>query len=368
SILGTPRYMSPEQACGTPVDKRTDIWSFGVVLYEMVSGYAPFTGHTPGEVMSAVLEKEPPPLTRYVSHAPAELQQIVSKTLRKDCEERYYNARELLDALKDLRHKLEVEAELQASTATLPWLRWIRSRTVVALFLLLVAVHLALPFYWHRNVTTAASVHKSIAVLPFENASKDPNAEYLSEGISEALINSLTELQRLRVIARSTAFQYKGKDVDPRRVGRELQVASVLTGRVRQSQDALSIQVDLVDAVTGAQLWGEEYLRKISDVVAVKQAIAREVTEKLKLKLSGEEQRRLAKDDSTNTEAYRFYLRGRYFWNKRTPDGIKQAITEFQQAIERDPNFALGYVGLADCYTGLTFYNFAAPHEAMPRA
>ena len=214
----------------------------------------------------------------------------------------------------------------------------------------------------------ATSLDKSIAVLPFENASNDPNAEYLSEGISEALINSLTELQRLRVIARSTAFQYKGKDVDPRRVGRELQVASVLTGRVRQSQDALSIQVDLVDAVTGAQLWGEEYVRKISDVIAVKQAIAREVTAKLKLKLTGEEQRRLAKGDSTNTEAYRFYLRGRYFWNKRTPDGIKQAIAEFQQAIDRDPNFALGYVGLADCYTGLTFYNFAAPHEAMPKA
>jgi adenylate cyclase len=214
----------------------------------------------------------------------------------------------------------------------------------------------------------AVSSKKSIAVLPFENASNDPNAEYLSEGISEALINSLSELQRLRVIARSTAFHYKGKDADPRRVGRELQVAAVLTGRVRQAQDALSIQVDLIDAATGAQLWGEEYHRKISDVIAVKQTIAREVTEKLKLKLSGEEQRRLAKGDSTNTEAYRFYLRGRYFWNKRTPDGIKQAIAEFQQAIERDPHFALGYVGLADCYTGLTFYNFAAPHEAMPKA
>jgi len=137
---------------------------------------------------------------------------------------------------------------------------------------------------------------------------------------------------------------------------------------VRQAQDALSVQVDLVDTATGAELWGEEYHRKISDVIAVKQAIAREVTEKLKLKLSSEEKHRLAKEDSTNTEAYRFYLRGRYFWNKRTPDGIKQAITEFQHAIERDANFALGYVGLADCYTGLTFYNFAAPHEAMPKA
>jgi TolB-like protein/tetratricopeptide (TPR) repeat protein len=220
---------------------------------------------------------------------------------------------------------------------------------------------------WKSAGAAQASSH-SIAVMPFENAGNDPNTEYLSEGISEALINSLTELQQLRVIARSTAFQYKGKDVDPRRVGRELQVAVVLTGKVRQMQDALSVQVDLVDASTGAQLWGSVYDRKIADLVAVKQAIAQEVTAKLKLKLSSEEQRRLVKRDSINPEAYQFYLRGRYFWNKRTPDGIKQAIEQFQQGIERDPNFALGHVGLADSYIGLTFYDFAAPHETMPKA
>ncbi len=365
SILGTTSYMSPEQACGAQIDKRTDIWSLGVVLYEMVTGHAPFAGDTPRDVMSSILEREPPPLARYTAHTPAELQQIISKTLRKDRDERYHGAHELLDALKDFRRKLETESERAAAPL---WLRWTRSPAALVLVLTIAALALALPFYWHRNVTTAASLDKSIAVLPFENASKDPNAEYLSEGISEALINSLSELQRLRVIARSTAFQYKGKDVDPRRVGRELQVTSVLTGRVQQSQDALSIQVDLVDAVTGAQLWGEEYVRKISDVIAVKQAIAREVTAKLKLKLTGEEQRRLAKGDSTNPEAYQFYLRGRYFWNKRTSDGIKQAIEHFQKSIERDPDFALGYVGLADSYTGLTFYNFAAPQETMPKA
>jgi TolB-like protein/Tfp pilus assembly protein PilF/class 3 adenylate cyclase len=209
---------------------------------------------------------------------------------------------------------------------------------------------------------------KSIAVLPFENASNEPNTEYLSEGISEALINTLSELQQLRVIARPMAFRYKSKDVDSRQVGRELGVAAVLTGKVRQMQDALNVQVDLVDAVTGAQIWGAGYDRKIADLVAVKQAIAQEVTAKLKLKLSNEEQRRLVRRDSVNADAYQFYLRGRYFWNKRTSDGIKQAIEHFQQSIERDPNFALGYVGLADSYTGLTFYNFAAPHEAMPKA
>jgi TolB-like protein/Tfp pilus assembly protein PilF len=215
---------------------------------------------------------------------------------------------------------------------------------------------------------SAKTPEQSIAVLPFENASNEPNTEYLSEGISEALINSLSELQQLRVIARPTTFRYKPKDVDPRQVGRELGVAAVLTGKVRQMQDALKVQVDLVDAVTGAQIWGAGYDRKIADLVAIKQAIVQEVTAKLKLKLSSEEQRRLVKRDSTNAEAYQFYLRGRYFWNKRTSDGIKQAIEHFQQSIERDPNFALGYVGLADSYIALTFYNFAAPHETMPKA
>jgi adenylate cyclase len=215
---------------------------------------------------------------------------------------------------------------------------------------------------------SAKTPERSIAVLPFENASNEPNTEYLSEGISEALINSLSELQQLRVIARPTAFRYKAKDVDPRQVGRELRVAAVLTGKVRQMQDALKVQVDLVDAVTGAQIWGAGYDRKIADLVAIKQAIVQEVTAKLKLKLSSEEQRRLVKRDSTNAEAYQFYLRGRYFWNKRTSDGIKQAIEHFQQSIERDPNFALGYVGLADSYIALTFYNFAPPHETMPKA
>ncbi|HLC12109.1 MAG TPA: tetratricopeptide repeat protein [Chthoniobacterales bacterium] len=220
---------------------------------------------------------------------------------------------------------------------------------------------------WKSADAAQAGSH-SIAVMPFENAGNDPNTEYLAEGISEALINSLAELRQLRVIARATAFRYKRKDVDPQRVGRELQVAAVLTGKVRQMQDALNVQVDLVDAATGAQIWGAGYDRKLTDLVAIKQAIAQEVTAKLKLKLSSEEQRRLVKRDSSNAEAYQFYLRGRYFWNKRTPDGIKQAIDQFQQAIQRDPNFALGYTGLADSYIALTFYNFAAPHETMPKA
>jgi len=250
-----------------------------------------------------------------------------------------------------------------------------RGPLIGALALLLIALGVgALVFFRAKTLQTGKSPvalqanTQSIAVLPFENASNDPNAEYLSEGISEALINSLTELQQLKVIARSTAFHYKGKDVDPKRVGRELQVATVLTGKVRQMQDALSVQVDLVDAATGAQLWGAAYDRKISDVVTVKQTIAREVTEKLKLKLSGEDQRRLVKRDTANAEAYQFYLRGRYLWNKRTPEGLNLAIDQFQQAIERDPNFALGYVGLADAYLLVQQYIGVPSRDAMPKA
>ena len=193
-------------------------------------------------------------------------------------------------------------------------------------------------------------VENSIAVLPFENAIHDANTEYLSDGISEALINSLTELQQLKVIARSTAFQYRGKQADPQAVGRELKVRTVLTGAVRQVDDRLNVQVDLVDATTGSQLWGQEYERKLADVVAVKQALVREVTEKLRLKLTGEQQQRLTQRDTTNPEAYQFYLRGRYYWNKRTSDNVRRAIDQFQQAADKDPNYAVAYAGLADCY------------------
>ena len=241
---------------------------------------------------------------------------------------------------------------------------------VLVFFALLAAATVWWPKRDHARLSARTAALKSIAVLPFENASGNVNAEYLSEGISEALINSLTEVQQLRVIARATAFHYKGKSIDPRRVGRELQVTAVLTGKVRQVQDDLSVQVDLVDAATGAQLWGAGYDRKISDVVAVKQIIAREVTEKLKVKLSGEEEHRLVKRDTTNAEAYQFYLQGRYFWNKRTQEGLTKGIGYFRQAVDSDPNYALAYVGLADSYNFLGAFGIALlpPGEAMPKA
>jgi TolB-like protein/Tfp pilus assembly protein PilF len=209
---------------------------------------------------------------------------------------------------------------------------------------------------------------KSIAVLPFENAIHDADTEYLSDGISEALINSLTELQQLKVIARSTAFRYKGKQIDPQGVGRDLNVRTVLMGVVRQAGDRLNVQVDLVDATTGAQLWGQEYERKLADVLAVKQALVREVTEKLKVRLTGEQQQRLTQRDTINPDAYQFYLRGRYYWNKRTAENLKKAMEQFQQAVEKDPNYALAYVGLGDCYLLLEDYAGTPASETYPKA
>jgi TolB-like protein/Tfp pilus assembly protein PilF len=214
----------------------------------------------------------------------------------------------------------------------------------------------------------ASAPEKSIAVLPFENASGNADTEYLSDGISEALINSLTELQQLRVIARSTAFRYKGKQVDPLAVGRDLKVKTVLMGVIRQLDDRLNVQVDLVDTATGAQLWGREYERKLAEVLAVKQALVREVTEKLKLRLTGEQQQQLTQRDTTNPEAYQFYLRGRYYWNKRTAENVKKASDQFRQAAEKDPNYALAYVGLADCVVLQEDYIGTPASETYARA
>jgi TolB-like protein/Flp pilus assembly protein TadD len=209
---------------------------------------------------------------------------------------------------------------------------------------------------------------KSIAVLPFDNATHNSETEYLSDGISEALINSLSELEQLKVVARSTTFRYKGKQVEPQAVGRELKVQTVLMGVVRQLGDNLDVQVDLVDAVTGAQLWGREYERKVADVLAVKQALVREVTDKLRLRLSGEQEQRLTHRDTTNPEAYQFYLKGRYYWNKRTPQNVSKAMDEFQKAADKDPNYALAYVGLADCHLLQEDYVGIPASDCYPKA
>lgn len=395
-VMGTAIYMSPEQARGLNVDARTDIFSLGVLIYEMVTGRLPFDGSNTNEILGSILsDKEHAPLARFARQVPAELERIVDKALRKDREERYQTIKDMLLDLKRLKHRLEFDAEVERSrppemkseqtmtagapatlsgqrTQTIPntesgvgRIKHHRGILTIVLPLLIVAaaglaylVYLAVP----------PSKIESIVVLPLINASGDPNTEYLSDGISEALINSLTELPQLHVVARSTAFRYKGREIDPQQVGRELNVRAVLMGTVRQMGDMLNVQMDLVDATTGSQLWGQDYERKTSDLLSIKQAIAREVTEKLRLRLSGDEQRQLTKRDTTSVEAYQFYLRGRYYWNKRSAEGIRKAIEQFHQAIDVDPNYALAYAGLADCYLQLEQYAGVLSSEMVPKA
>jgi eukaryotic-like serine/threonine-protein kinase len=361
SILGTVRYMSPEQACGGQVDKRTDIWSLGVVLYEMATGNAPFTGDTPKEVMTSILEKEPPPLTHYIAHAPAELQQIISKTLRKDREERYPSAHELLQALKDLRHKLEVESDLARAAAAPSWLRWPRSPAALALVVLVAALALAFPFYCHRNVTKSLPPEKSITVLPFLDLSETKDQEYFCDGMSEEILEALAKVEGLRVVARTSSFSFKGKSVNAREVGEKLNVANVLEGSLRREGNHVRVTAELINARSGFHLWTETYDRKLEDVFALQDEITRAIVDALKIKLAvslpGHEQR--------NTEVYDLYLQGLYFSNKGSEEDLRRALSFFQRAVEKDPTFARAWTGIAKVWYFLADV-YVKPLDAYP--
>ena len=396
-IIGTARYMSPEQARGLEVDARTDIFSLGTVLYEMITGNTPFEGGTNSDVIASILREEPTPLARYAPAAPAELQRIVSHALAKDREQRYQTARELFSDLKNLKQEMEFEeklgrsGQLRAETMALPATSIAEDATLItkgapavhtsrstemgqpkrspaALIiaaalagLVLVAILARISF---RGPTEAIN---SVAVLPFANVGGDANTEYLSDGITESLINSLSQIPNLKVIARSSVFRYKGKQVDPQAVGRELQVRAVLTGKVVQIGDTLTIQTDLIDITNQTQLWGEKYNRKVSDVLSVEDDISKEISQRLRLTLTGPQKQQLVKHYTASAEAYQLYWKGRYHWNKRTPDDIKEAINNFQQAINIDHNYALAYTGLADCYVLGSLLQMP-PKEAMPIA
>jgi serine/threonine protein kinase len=342
-ILGTVRYMSPEQASGAPVDKRTDIWSLGVVLYEMITGHAPFTGETPREVMSAILEKEALPLTRYVSQTPAELQQIIGKTLRKDREERYQSSYELLQALKGLRHKLEVEAELERSIAAPLWRRWIRSPAAVVLALLVAASVLALLFYQERNLTTTPPPEKSIAVLPLENLSDEKENAFFADGIHDELLSNLSKIKDLKVISRTSVRQYKsGSPRNLREIGEQLGVAHVLEGTVQRTANRVKVSVQLIDARTDAHVWSQTYDRDLVDVFAVQSEIAKTIADQLHAKLSPAEKTAIAERPTADPVAYAYYRRA-----KEIDLAVKQRVELLEKATQRDPSFALAYCDLA---------------------
>jgi serine/threonine protein kinase/Flp pilus assembly protein TadD len=398
-IMGTATYMSPEQARGMEMDGRTDVFSLGILIYEMVAGRLPFHGSNRNEIVASILsDREAEPLARYAHELPAELERIVAKALRKNRDERYQTARDLLLDLKALKQELEFAAKLESSAPpetfgvhpsggqrsgarrlppegdtpnmTQPTSRaeylitGIKQHKLAAvLALVLIAVGLvALAGYLHARNTEVAI--ESIAVLPFANQNHDPDSEYLSDGLTESIINSLTQLPNLKVIARSSVFRYQGKETDPMTAGKELGVRAVLTGRILQRGDNLVISTELLDVRDNKQLWGDQYTRKVSDLLSVQREIAREITSNLRLQLSGPEQKRLAKHYTENPEAYQLYLRGRYFWNKFTEDGLKKSIEYFNQAIEKDPNYAQAYAGIAVAYNVLG-NNYQNPNETV---
>jgi eukaryotic-like serine/threonine-protein kinase len=362
-VVGTMPYMSPEQVQGEPLGPSSDIFSLGIVLYEMLAGQHPFIDKSAAVTMSRILLAEPTPTDQFKTHVSPELETLLSKMLRKDRATRYQSAQ---DFLTDLRQLDNTQAETPRRTIFNK--STITTLAVVAGVLALIAAVIAIS----SRFSTPHS--ESLAILPFTYTSSDPHLmanadrEYISDGMTESIINNLSQLTSLKVIARSSVFRYKGKDLDVQAIGRELNVGSVLIGRVNQEGDELRIGVELMDVQGNRSIWGDTYQRKTGDILTVQKEIARNISEKLRLKLSGADQTQLTKTYTDNGEAYQAYLKGRYYWNKRTDEGFKKAIGFFQQAIDNDPNYALAYTGLADCYTLRSDYGFLASQEGYALA
>ena len=364
TALGTVAYMSPEQVRARQLDGRTDLFSFGIVLYEMATGKLPFQGNSSGLITDAILNRNQVPPIRVNSDIPLALQEVIDRALEKDRNLRYQHAADMRADLQRLKRDTlsgRSASEEEPESIQIPMTRRLSSSTGRRARNSLVPTGALRP-------PKVSKVIDSLAVLPFENTSGDAEHDYLSDGITGSLINILAMVPKLRVMAQSTVFRYKGHEIDPQTIGRELNVRAVLTGRMMQSGGSLRIGAELVDVATGCQLWGDLYDRKLGDIFAVQDDISREISGKLQLQLTRADKKRLTKHHTENAEAYRLYLKGRHHWNRWTEEGFYKAIDYFQQAVEEDPSYALAYTGLADSYILLGWNSYLPPKEAFPKS
>lgn len=365
TVMGTVPYMSPEQTRAAPLDARTDIFSFGCVFYEMLSGARAFRGNTSADVIACILKEEPAGLASMADGVPPQIQETVARCLKKNPEERFQSAKDLGFALRmsDSRQTAPV-----ATIRTTP----AGSRTTpVMLGIIAVLIVLAAVAYFRTAPAPKESQHKeigSLAILPFANGSSDPDAEYLSDGITESLISSLSQVPNLKVMAHDTVFSYKGKRVDPRQVGRDLNVEAVVTGKVIQHENTLIIYANLVKVSDGSELWGDQYSQSMADIIEMQTSISKQISGKLRAKLTGKEQQTITKNYTSDSEAYQLYLKGRYYFWKFTMEDYEKSIEYFQQAIDKDPNYALAYTGLCDGYAAQAYEGFSSPAEVLPKA
>lgn len=360
SVVGTTSYMSPEQLRGEDLDHRSDLFSFGIVLYELATGHLPFRGEHDSAVSYSIVNEDPLPLTSPTATIPPSLKNLIYRCLEKDKEKRYQNAEEIVTDLRDIQMELSGFRAQGTLVGKLP-----RRSLIIgaaALMLMLLGVYLFIPVKMFSNATP------SIAVLPFRNLSTEKENEYFSDGITEDVIDQLYKIGKLKVISRTSVMRYKDNQSSIHTIASDLNVTSVLEGSVRLEGKKVHIVARLVDASDDNVLWVEEYDEELTQIHAIQSDVAKQIARALKTQLSPDEQERIEKKTTGNFEAYDLYLRGRYSWNRRLPKDLEQGIQYFQAALGKDPEYARAYAGLADSYIILGVYNIHPPEETYPRA
>ena len=371
-VLGTAHYMSPEQARGQKVDARSDIWSLGVVLYEMVAGSPPFRGETPSDCIAAILTAEPAPVSSILPDVPAKLESILQKALRKNTDERHQTIKEMLAELRSLKAKLEAENSLSQTKSVgyskVSEIKRPKRGVLVTLVAAALLAAAAVAYFFFFVAPAALANEKSIAVLPFENLSEDKSNAYFADGIQDEILTRLSKIADLKVISRTSTEKYKSKPDNLRDIAKQLGVSNILEGSVQKATDQVRVSVQLINATTDGHLWAEIYDRKLTDIFKVETDIAKTIAETLQAKLTGSEEHAISVKPTADAAAYQLYLKGRFFWGRRSGDNIPKAIEYFEEAIRQDPNYALAYAGLAEAWITLPGHASARLQDVKPKA